>query len=142
MPCALPNFTGIPVLIAQPACSVYGVRGSPNSRRFGRRATDVKNGNAGPKLHWLLWEKSVFPALHCEQYFLAENKCHDREIYAKSKLFLAYCLYIRAILKKIQQKGRFSPIDSNAKIGPALPITICCENSDTMCKLTKISRPA
>ena len=32
-----------------------GVCGSRNSRRIGRRATDVKNGNAGPKLHWRLW---------------------------------------------------------------------------------------
>ena len=35
-------------------CSkVYGVCGSRNYRGFGRRATDVKTGNAGPKLHWL-----------------------------------------------------------------------------------------
>ena len=30
---------------------------------FGRRATAAKNGNAGPKLHWRLWEKCGFLAL-------------------------------------------------------------------------------
>ena len=42
---------------------LYGICGSRNSRRFGRRATDLKNGNAGPKLHWSLWEKCGFSAL-------------------------------------------------------------------------------
>ena len=42
---------------------LYGICGSRNSRRFGRRATSVKNGNAGPKLHLGLWGKSVFSAL-------------------------------------------------------------------------------
>ena len=73
-------------------CWLYGLCGSRNYRRFGRRATDVKNGNAGPKLHWLVWEKRGIPALLCERYFLAENKGHDGDIWAKSKLFLAYCL--------------------------------------------------
>ena len=30
---------------------VYGLCGSRNDGRIGRRATDVKNANAGPKLH-------------------------------------------------------------------------------------------
>ena len=30
--------------------SLYGSCGSRNYRRFGRRATDVKTGNAGPKI--------------------------------------------------------------------------------------------
>ena len=42
---------------------LYGICGSRNSRRFGRRATSVKNGNAGTKLHWGLWGKSGFSAL-------------------------------------------------------------------------------
>ena len=37
---------------------------------------------------------------------LADNKAHDGDIWAERKLVLAYCLYIRQILKKIQQKGR------------------------------------
>ena len=64
---------------------VYGGCGSRNYRRFGRRATDMKNGNAGPKLHWLVWEKSSFPALPCEQYFLAENKGLVGDIGPKGK---------------------------------------------------------
>ena len=56
---------------------LYGSCGSRKYRRFGRRAADVKNGNAGPKLHWLVWERSGFPALPCEWYFLAENNGHD-----------------------------------------------------------------
>ena len=71
---------------------LYGLCGSRNYRRFGRRATDVKNGNAGPKLHWLVWEKRGFQALLCERYFLTENKGHDGDIWANIKLFLAYCL--------------------------------------------------
>ena len=55
---------------------VYGVCGSQNYRRLGRRATDVKTGNAGPKLHWRLWEKSGFPALAHKRYFLVENEGH------------------------------------------------------------------
>ena len=72
--------------------SLYGLCGSRKYRRFGRRATDVKNGNAGPKLHWLVWEKRGFQALLCERYFLAENKGYDGDIWAKIKLFVAYCL--------------------------------------------------
>ena len=39
-------------------------------------ATDSKIGNAGHKLHWrlCLWEKSGFPALSHEGYYLAVNK--------------------------------------------------------------------
>ena len=34
------------------ACiDIYGLCGAGKSCRFGRRATDVKTGNAGPKLH-------------------------------------------------------------------------------------------
>ena len=45
--------------ILRPAYSVvYGICGSRNYR-----ATDIKNGNAGPKLHWGLWEESSFFAL-------------------------------------------------------------------------------
>ena len=62
--------------------SLYGSCGSRNYRRIGLRATDVKNGNAGPKLHWLVWEKSSFPALPRERYFLAENNSHDGNIRA------------------------------------------------------------
>ena len=56
---------------------IYGLCGSRNYRKIGRRATNVKNGNAGPKLHWRLWEKGRFPALADELYFLADNKGHD-----------------------------------------------------------------
>ena len=79
---------------------LYGVCGSRNYRRFGRRATDVKTGNAGPKLHWLVWEESGIPALAGEGYFLAENKGHGGDIRAKIKLFFVYCLYIRPILRE------------------------------------------
>ena len=71
---------------------VYGSRGSRNYRRFGRRATDVKNRNAGPKLHWCLWQKGSFPALARKQYFLVENNGPDGVIWDERKLFLAYCL--------------------------------------------------
>ena len=71
---------------------LYGICGSRNYRRFGRRATAVKTGNAGPKLHWLVWEKSGFLALPSERYILAENKAHVGDIRAEIKLFLAYCL--------------------------------------------------
>ena len=70
----------------------YGVCGSRNYRRFGRRATDVKTANAGPKLHWRLWEKSAFPALTLDPYFSANNNEHDGNIWVQTKLFLAYCL--------------------------------------------------
>ena len=53
-----------------------GVCGSQNDCRIGRRATEVRNANAGPKLHWRLLEKSGFPALPGEPYFLADNKGH------------------------------------------------------------------
>ena len=52
---------------------VYGVCGSRNYRRIGCRTTDVKNTNAGPKLHCCLWEKSGFPAPPPERYFLAQT---------------------------------------------------------------------
>ena len=55
---------------------IYGSCGSRNYRRIGRRATDMKNGNAGPKLHWLVWEESGFSALARKWYFLLQNKCH------------------------------------------------------------------
>ena len=71
-----------------------------------------KTGNAGPKLHCLVWEKSGFSALLCELYFLAENKSHDGDIWAKIKLFLAYCLYIRPIFKERQQKYCFTLADA------------------------------
>ena len=86
-------------VISRPAYSLYGICGSRNYRRFGRRATDVKTGNAGPKLHWLVWERISFLALPLDTYFLAENKGHDGDIWAEIKLFLAYCLFIRPILK-------------------------------------------
>ena len=60
----------------------------------------------------------------------------------KETFFLAYCLYIRPILTEWQQKVCFAPTDSNAKMGPALPIAICCENSDAIRELTGISRHA
>ena len=71
---------------------LYGICGSRNYRRFGRRATDVKKGNAGPKLHWLVWEKGGFPALPCERCFLEDTKGQNGNIWAQSKLFLDYCL--------------------------------------------------
>ena len=81
---------------------IYGVCGSQNSCRFGRRATYGKNGNAGPKLHWLVWEKSRFPAFARKLFSLVENKGHDGIIWAKSELFFAYYLYFRAIFKEWQ----------------------------------------
>ena len=71
---------------------LYGVCGSRKYRRIGRRATDVENGNAGPKLHCRLWEKSGFPALPRERDFLADNKGHDGGGWAERQLLLAYCL--------------------------------------------------
>ena len=121
---------------------VYGGCGSRNHRRFGRRATDVKNGNAGPKLHWLVWEKSGFLALASKLDFLVENKVHEGNTWAKIKLFLAYCLYFRAVFKEWQRKCRFAPIESNAKVGPALLMSICRENGHAMREFTEISRPA
>ena len=59
----------------------YGICGSRNYRRFGRRAADVKTENAGPRLHWLVWEKSGFLAFPCERYFLAENNGHDGDLW-------------------------------------------------------------
>ena len=73
---------------------------------------DGKNGNAGPKLHLGLWEKSGFPALTCESYFLADNKGHNGDIWTKRKLFLTYCFLIGPIFKELEQKCRFAPIDS------------------------------
>ena len=37
-------------------------------------------------------------------------------------------------LKNGSEKDRFAPIDSNAKLGPALPIAICRENGDAILK--------
>ena len=37
-------------------------------------------------------------------------------------------------LKKWQRKDRFAPIDSNALVGPALPIAICRGKRDAMLK--------
>ena len=102
----------------------------------------MKHGNAGPKLHWLVWEKSGFPALAGERYFLAYHKAYGGDIWAKGKLFLAYCLFIRAILKEWQRKVGFGPIDSNAKLGPAFTFAICRENGDAMHEFTGNSRPA
>ena len=53
--------------------NLYGLCGSRNSRRFGRRATDLKNGNAGPKLHWRLWERSGFSALPSGRAYSGKN---------------------------------------------------------------------
>ena len=55
---------------------------------------------------------------------------------------LTVCTLIRPILTEWQRKVCFAPIDSNAKMGPALPIAICRENSNAMRELTGISRPA
>ena len=99
----------------------------------------MKNENAGPKLHWLVWGESGFPARPRAQCFLEENKKHGGDILAKRKLFLAYCLYIRPIFKEQQRKYRFAPIDSNAKAGPAYMFAICRENSDAMREFTEIS---
>ena len=59
---------------------LYGLCASRKYRRIGRRTADVKNGNAGPKIHWRLWVKGSFPALAGERYFLADNKGHDGNI--------------------------------------------------------------
>ena len=64
------------------------------------------------------------------------------DIWANTKLFLAYCLLIRLIFNKWQRKDHFAPIDSNAEEGPALAIAICRENSDAMLELMENSRPA
>ena len=53
--------------------NLYGSCGSRNYRRIGRRATDLKNGNAGPKLHWLVWEESGFSALPSDRGISAIN---------------------------------------------------------------------
>ena len=42
---------------------------------------DVKTGNAGPKLHWCLLEKSGSPALTLDLYFLANNNGHNGDIW-------------------------------------------------------------
>ena len=75
-----------------PVCIYIRIMRVSQFRRIGRRATDVKNGNAGPKLHWRLWEKGCFPDLAGERYFSEENEGHGGDIWAKTKLFLAYCL--------------------------------------------------
>ena len=41
-----------------------------------------------------------------------------------------------------QRKVGFGHIESNALVGPALPIAICHENGDAMREFTDISRPA
>ena len=51
------------------------------------------------------------------------------------------CLYIRPIFKKWQRKVSFASIDSNAEVGPVLPIAICRENGHAMRELMDISRP-
>ena len=53
--------------------SIYRVCGSRHSRRFGRRATHVKTGNAGPKLHWSLWGESGFSALPFDWGYAPKN---------------------------------------------------------------------
>ena len=78
----------------------------------------------------------------CQRYFLAEIKGHDVDIWAKIKLFLAYSLYFRAILKEWKRKYRLAPIGASAKLGPAFTFVICSENSDAMRELTEILRPA
>ena len=74
---------------------VYGTCGSRNSRRFGRRGTPLKNGNAGPSKALAPMGGgggSGFLALVRKRHFLVENKGHGGIIWAKRKLFLAYCL--------------------------------------------------
>ena len=44
---------------------------------------DVKNGNAGPKLHCSLWGESGLLDLARELYFLAEKKSQGEDIWAK-----------------------------------------------------------
>ena len=74
------SVTAESAVFSRPAYLVYGSCGSRKYSRIGRHATDVKNGNAGPKLHWLVWQESGFPALPCERYFLGDNKGHDGHI--------------------------------------------------------------
>ena len=100
---------------------LYGVCGSRSSRRSVHRC---------------------FLALAGERYFSEGNNGHDGDIWAKTKLFLAYCLYITPILKELQRKVGFAPIDSNAKVGPPFPFAICRENDHVMRELTGILGPA
>ena len=109
---------------------------------MGRRATDVKNGNAGPKLHWPVWEESGFSPLPSDRDISAKNYYPHGRVEVKTKQFLAYCLYVRPIFKEWQRKYCFAPIDSNAKTGPAFTFAICRENSDAMREMTEISRLA
>ena len=62
--------------------TLYGVCGSQNYRRFGSRATDMIISNAGPKLHWRVWEKGGFLTLTLDPYFLANNNGHNGYIWA------------------------------------------------------------
>ena len=121
---------------------VYGLCRSRKSRRIGRCATDVKNDNAGPKLHWRLWGKSGLSALSPDRDFSAKNYYPHGRLEVETKLFLAYCLYIRAILKEWQRKVCSAPIGCNAEVGPAFTFAICRENGDAMHELTGNSRPA
>ena len=76
---------------------LYGTGGSQDSRRFDHRATDLKNGNAGPKLHWRLWEKSGFSVVLSDWVISPKNDDPHGLLGTETKLFLAYCLYIRPI---------------------------------------------
>ena len=100
----------------------------------------MKTGNAGPILHWRLWQKNSIPSLLHEQYFLADNK-HDGDMLAKRKLCLAYCLYIRPIFKAGQPSYRFDPICSSTEAGPPFAIAICREYRDAIHEGMEISRP-
>ena len=121
---------------------INGGCGSPNCGRIGRRAVGVKNGNAGPKLHWRLWERRGFLALPSDWEFSAKNDYPYGPLGVETQLFLAYCLHFRPIFKERQRKVGFAPIDFNAEVGPALPFAICRENGDAMYKYTGISGPA
>ena len=142
IPFAVVRFRHFPTWMSWYSIMVYGLCGSRYYRWFGLRATAVENGNAGPKLHWLVWEESVFSALPCDGDLTVKNDTPIWFLGASTQLFLAYCLYFRVILKKWQRKDGFAPIGSSAEEGPALPISICRENGHAMRKWTQISRPA
>ena len=84
----------------------------------------------------------VFLALPSDREFSAKNDYPYGHLGVETKLFLAYCLYFRPIFKEWQRKVGFGPIESNAEVGPALPIAICRENDDAMLKSTEKSGPA
>ena len=73
---------------------IYGVCGSSFSRRFGRRATNVKKGNAGPSLALApMGEKQFFGSpFFCDRNSSGKFDTPIWSFGAYTKLVLAYCL--------------------------------------------------